>query len=254
MIKYNNIHFNSDIIKNAKKKKEVEEILPDILGGDYVYRLNNDLEWMKKSEIVGIRENKPDEIVFFNQEKHIFFQIEPHWRRLWGQNMYVEVRPILDSDNEPQTVTVNEKKYYTFDWNQSENLKKGIQDMDKSRCNQYCTLKTCKIKHDLMSLNEFMTAVNYYNKNFYIDNNLNIRKHQTSITPKQMKSLHTTKQPKSGKLRRMYRVGSNNSVGSNIYKQDSNNSFSTLSGSVGGKSKKTKNKKQKTRRTRRVKK
>ena len=71
--------------KEKEKEKTVEQ-LESQLGND-ANRLNSNLEWMKESELIGVRDNKETELVFWNNKKSIFFQIEPDLRRLFGINI-----------------------------------------------------------------------------------------------------------------------------------------------------------------------
>ena len=107
----------------------------------------------EKSELVGVRDNKETELVFFSYEKEIFFQIEPDSRRFFGTNMYVKVRPYIDNDGEPQIViTSNDLDVYNFGWNVTEEFNKGILDQKKQQCEDICTMKKCKDTHKLVSI------------------------------------------------------------------------------------------------------
>ena len=117
---YNEYDFDQNIINDFKEKARVFGVginekestvqkLKSQLGND-ANRLDSDLEWMKNSQLVGVRDNKETELVFFSNKDNIFFQIEPDWKRFFG--MYVTVRPYIDNDGNPDEPYVMDEVMY----------------------------------------------------------------------------------------------------------------------------------------------
>lgn len=153
--------------KEKEKEKTVEQ-LESQLGND-ANRLNSNLEWMKESELIGVRDNKETELVFWNNKKSIFFQIEPDLRRLFGINMYVIVRPYVDIDGEPETVNINGIKVYNFGWSETEKFNQTILDQKKQQCEDICTMKKCKDTHKLVSIEDVNESIKQNNSNLVLE-------------------------------------------------------------------------------------
>lgn len=146
--------FDENIINELKKR--FPRGLEDMLGPDDANRLDSDLEWMKDSELVGVRDRKLTELVFFSYKKKIYFQIEPDSRRFFGTNMYVTVRPYIDNDGKPQIVKLTRSglDVYNFGWNITEQFNETILDQKKQQCEDICTMKKCKDTHKLVSIED----------------------------------------------------------------------------------------------------
>lgn len=174
--KSQNYIFDKNIINKFNETINGGNILFQLksqLGND-ANRLDSDLKWMKASELVGVRDNKETELVFFSYENKIFFQIEPDSRRLGGWNMYVKVRPYIDNDGEPQIVkTSNGLDVYNFGWNVTEGFNQDTLDQKKKLCEDICTMKKCKKKHDeLVSIEDVKKNIEENNPNLkLVDNN-----------------------------------------------------------------------------------
>lgn len=158
--------------RKEKEKEKTVQVLKSQLGND-ANRLDSDLKWMINSELVGVRDNKETELVFFSYENKIFFQIEPDSRRLGGWNMYVKVRPYIDNDGEPQIVkTSNGLDVYNFGWNVTEGFNQDTLDQKKKLCEDICTMKKCKDTHKLVSIEDVKKNIEENNPNLkLVDNN-----------------------------------------------------------------------------------
>lgn len=174
--KSQNYIFDENIINKFNETINDGNILFQLksqLGND-ANRLDSDLKWMKNSELVGVRDNKETELVFYSNDDKIFFQIEPDSRRLGGWNMYVKVRPYIDNDGEPQIVkTSNGLDVYNFGWNVTEGFNQDTLDQKKKLCEDICTMKKCKKKHDeLVSIEDVKKNIEENNPNLkLVDNN-----------------------------------------------------------------------------------
>ena len=205
------VYEDEEVVPNEEEKKRREEeekkktvqVLKSQLGND-ANRLDSDLKWMKDSELVGVRDNKETELVFFSYEKEIFFQFEPDSRRFFG--MYVKVRPYINNDGEPQTVkTSNGLDVYNFGWNVTEGFNQGILDQKKQQCEYICTMKKCKDTHKLVSIEDVKGNIKQNNPNLKLvdnDGNLFIRRRSPppySTTPGGRRTIKKNKKKKSTK-------------------------------------------------------
>jgi hypothetical protein len=151
--------------RKEKEKERTVEQLKSQLGND-ANHLDSDLKWTKDSELVGVRDKKLTELVFYSYEKKIFFQIEPDLRRLFGGNMYTYVRPYVDNDGNPQIVkTSNGLDVYNFGWNVTEGFNQDTLDQKKKLCEDICTMKKCKDTHKLVSIEDVKKNIEQNNPN-----------------------------------------------------------------------------------------
>lgn len=183
---YGEYDFDQNIINGFKEKilssregineeEKTVQVLKSQLGND-ANLLDSDsyLVKLKDSQLIGVRDNKETELVFYSNKEKIFFQIEPSYKRLFG--MYTTVKPYVDIDGEPETVNINGTKVYNFGWSKTEQLNQDILNQKKELCQDVCTLKKCKKNHDeLVSIEDVKKNIEQNNPSLeLVDNRGNL--------------------------------------------------------------------------------
>jgi hypothetical protein len=186
-------------VGNNEEEKTVE-VLKSQLGNDAkLLDSNSDLVKLKESELIGVRDNKETELVFYCNPKEIFFQIEPSYKRLFG--MYTTVKPYVDIDGKPDTVNINGIKVYNFGWSKTEQLNQDILKQKKQQCEDICTMKKCKDTHKLVSIEDVKKNIEQNNPNFkLVDNNGEYLIHEATTpysTPGGRRTIKKNKKKKS---------------------------------------------------------
>ena len=192
----------------TNEKEKTVQVLKSQLGNDAnILDSNSDLLELKESELIGVRDNKETELVFYCNPKQIFFQIEPSYKRLFGANMYVEVRPYINIDGKPDTVNINGTEVYNFGWSKTEKFNQNMLKEKKKLCEDVCTLEKCKKNHDeLLSIEDVKKNIEQNNPILELldnDGNLVIRRRRSpppySDTPGGRRTIKKNKKKKSTK-------------------------------------------------------